>query len=147
MSRNQRNGLLAVTAAILIVSFLIARPSSDDDKTSTTTTAATTAATTVTTPTGTTVAQAPAQAKPAVDLGPLLTKGSVKTISVRKGEQVRFRVRSSVAEEVHVHGYDLMRDIKPGETLKLSFKATIEGIFEIEFEDSATQIAKLRVEP
>ncbi len=29
----------------------------------------------------------------------------------------------------------------------MSFKASIDGIFEIEFEDSATQIAELRVDP
>ena len=60
---------------------------------------------------------------------------------------MRFRVRSDEAEEVHVHGYDLMKDLEPGETATMAFKATITGIFEIEFEHSAEQIAELRVDP
>jgi hypothetical protein len=60
---------------------------------------------------------------------------------------VRFRVRAPKDEEVHIHGYDIKKDVKGGETENISFKATIDGIFEIEFEDSATQIAELRVDP
>ena len=96
-------------------------------------------ATTPTTPT--------TPAKPKIDRGPLLTGAEVKTIKVKKGEQVRFRVRSSVAEELHVHGYDLSRPLKPGVTVPVSFKATIEGIFELEFEQSGTPIASLEVQP
>ena len=40
-----------------------------------------------------------------------------------------------------------MKDVKAGQTAKISFKATIDGIFEIEFEDAAKQIAELRVDP
>jgi hypothetical protein len=60
---------------------------------------------------------------------------------------VRFRVRSSKPEHVHVHGYDIMKDVVPGETTTVTFKATITGIFEVEFEESAEQIASLKVEP
>ena len=71
----------------------------------------------------------------------------MRTISVTHGDTVRFRVRSSVAEEVHVHGYDLTKDIEPGRTATMSFRAALEGVFEIEFEHSGTQIASLRVAP
>ena len=64
-----------------------------------------------------------------------------------EGETVRFRVVSDEAEEVHVHGYDIKKDLQPGETATMSFKATITGIFEIEFEHSAEQIGELRVDP
>jgi hypothetical protein len=60
---------------------------------------------------------------------------------------VRFRVRSPVAEEVHVHTYDIAKDLEPGKTVTVSFKADITGIFEIEFEHSHEQIAQLRVDP
>ena len=46
-----------------------------------------------------------------------------------------------------MHGYDLMKDVEPGETITMSFKATITGIFEIEFEDAGEQIGELRVDP
>ena len=64
-----------------------------------------------------------------------------------KGQTVRFQVKAPADEEVHIHGYDIKKDVKKGETTPISFKATIDGIFEIEFEDSAKQIAELRVDP
>jgi hypothetical protein len=56
-------------------------------------------------------------------------------------------VRSSVADEVHVHGYDLMKDVEPGKTVTFSFPADITGIFEVELEGAGKQIAQLRVDP
>ena len=53
---------------------------------------------------------------------------------------MRFRVVSDKAEEVHVHGYDIKKDLQPNKTETVSFKATITGIFEIELEGSATQL-------
>ena len=43
--------------------------------------------------------------------------------------------------------FDPRSYVKAGETENVAFKATIDGIFEIEFEDSGTQIAELRVDP
>jgi hypothetical protein len=79
--------------------------------------------------------------------GPLLTAGKVAGIHVKKGDTVRFRIRSAGAEEVHVHGYDIKKDVAAGKVASMSFKATIDGIFVIEFEHSGTQIASLRVDP
>lgn len=59
----------------------------------------------------------------------------------------RFRVRSSKADEVHVHGYDLSEPVAPGKTNSFDFKANTEGIFEIELESSGAEIASLKVEP
>jgi hypothetical protein len=52
-----------------------------------------------------------------------------------------------VADHVHVHGYDLMKDVTPGKPVKFRFKANIDGQFEIELEDRALEIATLRVNP
>ena len=46
-----------------------------------------------------------------------------------------------------MHGYDLMKDIEPGETVSFSFKADIVGIFTIELENAGDEIAQLRVDP
>ncbi len=78
---------------------------------------------------------------------PLLTADKVTELEFTEGETVRFRVRSDGPEEVHVHGYDISKDVEAGQTATMSFKATITGIFEIEFEESGTQIAELKVEP
>ena len=100
-----------------------------------------------TTPAGTATATATPPRKRAVDPGPLLTGEKVVKIEVNKGDTVRFRARSPQDDEVHVHGYDLKKDLPANTTITMSFKATIDGIFEIEFEQQGKQIASLRVNP
>jgi len=73
--------------------------------------------------------------------------GGVAEIDVHAGDEVRFKVKSAIAEEIHVHGYDLMKDVPAGGTVSFAFPAEIEGIFEAELEGSAEQILELRVEP
>jgi hypothetical protein len=73
--------------------------------------------------------------------------GGVAEITVNKGDEVQFRVKSAIAEEVHVHGYDLMKDVPAGGAVSFDFPAEIEGIFEAELEGSAEQILELKVEP
>ena len=73
--------------------------------------------------------------------------GGVQELEYSAGEEVRFKVRSDVADEIHVHGYDLMEDVKAGGTVSFDFPAEIEGIFEVELEERAEQIAELRVNP
>ena len=60
---------------------------------------------------------------------------------------MRFRVRHGDAEEVHIHGYDIKKDLAPNETADVSFEASIPGIFEIELEHSGTPLGRLKVEP
>ena len=45
--------------------------------------------------------------------------------------------RSDVADEVHVHGYDSARTSRRAASVRFSFPAGIEGVFEIELEDRA----------
>jgi hypothetical protein len=138
MSAGARIGLLAVAVVILVGAFFLLRPSSDEpDTTADAPTATPTLPDTSGTPTP----------RPTADPGPLLTGDDVEKLRVGKGETVRFRVRAPRDEEVHIHGYDIKKDVKAGVTTPVSFKATIDGIFEIEFEDSGTQIAELRVDP
>ncbi|MGI9556757.1 MAG: hypothetical protein ACR2N5_02325 [Solirubrobacterales bacterium] len=71
----------------------------------------------------------------------------VAELEYSKGDDVRFRVRSDVAEEVHVHGYDIFMEVEAGGSVDFDFPADIDGIFEVELEGSHTQIAELRVNP
>lgn len=80
-------------------------------------------------------------------LGPLLTAGTERTIEVTEGDTVRFRVRHASDEEVHVHGYAISEPLPAGETVRMSFEATIPGIFEIELEGSHVLLARLEVRP
>jgi cytoskeletal protein RodZ len=74
-------------------------------------------------------------------------KGGVKTVSFKKDAQVVLKVQSDVADEIHVHGYDLKKDVTKGGSVTFTFKATIEGRFEVELENAGTQIANLEVTP
>lgn len=73
--------------------------------------------------------------------------GGLERLEFAKGETVRFSVASDVAEEIHLHGYDLYRDVPAGGRARFAFEADIEGIFEVEMHGSAVQVAELRVEP
>lgn len=117
---------------------------SDDSSSTSTTTAAPAASAPATTSTGSSTAAA---ATPAPANIPLLTADKVTKITVKKGDTVTFAAKSDTADEIHVHAYDLKKDVGAGQTVEMSFKATIEGIFEIEFENAGKQIAELRVNP
>jgi hypothetical protein len=73
--------------------------------------------------------------------------GGIRTLTYNKGDRVRFRVDSDVSDEVHVHGYDIMKDVKAGGSVSFDFPATIEGVFEAELEGRKEQIVELRVNP
>jgi hypothetical protein len=73
--------------------------------------------------------------------------GGIKQLEYNAGDQIRFEVTSDVADEVHVHGYDLMQDVPAGGTVSFDFPAEIEGIFEAELEGRKEQIAEIRVNP
>jgi hypothetical protein len=74
-------------------------------------------------------------------------QGGVTRLKYTKGDRIRFKVQSDVADEIHVHGYDLKKDVTAGGSASFSFTASIEGRFEIELEEAGTQIAELEVEP
>jgi hypothetical protein len=73
--------------------------------------------------------------------------GGVKRLEYDRGERVRFTVRSDVGDEVHVHAYDISKDVPAGGSVRFGFPADIEGVFEIELEQRHVQIAELRVTP
>ncbi len=73
--------------------------------------------------------------------------GGTKTITVKKGAEVRIRVESDVPDEIHLHGYDIELEAAPGKPAIFRFAAEFEGIFELEGHEAAELIAKLVVEP
>ena len=72
-------------------------------------------------------------------------KGGIVREKVAKGDRVVLIVRSDVTDHVHLHGYDIMRDVAPGKPARLPFKATIPGRFEVELEDRGVPIADITV--
>jgi FtsP/CotA-like multicopper oxidase with cupredoxin domain len=73
--------------------------------------------------------------------------GGIRKLSYTKGDQVRIRVKSDVADEIHIHGYDFKKDVPAGGSVSFSFPAKIEGVFVIELEGKGEQIAQLTVKP
>lgn len=74
--------------------------------------------------------------------------GGIAKLEYDEGETIRFKVKGDEGEEIHVHGYDLMKDIpEGGGTVEFEFPAELEGIFEAELEGKGVQIIELRVNP
>ena len=158
MSGAARIGVLMATVLVLVLAFVLLSPEADDDSntadTPTTTAPGTTSETPAPTTTGATVTS---QAPPAADHEPAFERvlvgagkprGGVQSITAEKGERARIEVISSdTSDEVHLHGYDISRDVKPGKNARFSFDADAEGIFEMELHGTHTQIAKLVVTP
>lgn len=145
MSKTAR--LLVVVGAIVVavVVFVALRPSDDDEPTSAQTETTAQPASTTTTPDA--PKPKPKPAAQVVEVRNAEPVGGVQAIDTTKGETVRFVVRSDVADEVHLHGYDISRDVAPGKPAQFKFKASIEGIFEVELEHRAVEIATLTVNP
>jgi hypothetical protein len=143
MTTRARLALLAAAVVIAIVAFIVLKP--DDKKTETTSSSSPATAGTSTTP-GKPSKPAPPPVPQVVVKGGK-PAGGIKTITVSKGDQVRFVVKSDVSDEIHVHGYDFMKDVKAGGKISFSFPAKIDGEFEVELESRGEQIAKLVVNP
>jgi hypothetical protein len=145
MTRTQRLTFLGIGVVIAVVAVILLAGGGDEtNKPSNSARTPTPTATATASDGEATATPTPAATpKPA----PLLQAGKVRTLTYDQGDTVRFRVRSDKAEEVHIHGYDIKKELEPNKTATVSFKASITGIFEIEFEGSATQIAELKVEP
>jgi FtsP/CotA-like multicopper oxidase with cupredoxin domain len=145
MSRGQRVTFLGIAAVIAVVAVVVLAGGGDDsDETTTTSSTATPTATATPAQDGDATRTATPTPKPK----PVLLKaGQEKALNYEEGETVRFRVVNDEPEEVHVHGYDIKKELEPGKTETVSFKADIPGIFEIELEGSSTLLAQLKVVP
>ncbi|MGH3932363.1 MAG: hypothetical protein ACRDTF_20585 [Pseudonocardiaceae bacterium] len=71
--------------------------------------------------------------------------GDTGRVEVPLGTPVTVAVTSDVADEIHVHGYDLTADVPAGGTNSVSFTATIPGVFEVELEGAHLQLFELQV--
>ena len=76
----------------------------------------------------------------------------MQDIKVKKGDNVTIVVSADAHDVIHLHGYDIEKDVEPGKPATFKFTADIEGIFEIEShvaEDAGREplMGKLTVEP
>jgi hypothetical protein len=142
--------LVLAGAAIVVALFLVLRPGDDDDEDEATPppppmTAATNGTTTTRTTTTTTRPAGPTTIRIVVRGGRVV--GGLRRARLERGDRAVLVVRADVSDHVHLHGYDIMRDVAPGAPARLRFRATIPGRFEVELEDRKLQIAQLEVRP
>jgi hypothetical protein len=123
MGRNQRIGLLVAAVVVVVIAVIVIGSGGSDSKDKT--------------------ASGP-QTVTVVDGKP---DGGVKTITYNKGDTVDLTVKSDTADEIHIHGYDLHKDVTKGGSVHFTVPASIDGKFVIELEDAGEQIASLQVEP
>jgi FtsP/CotA-like multicopper oxidase with cupredoxin domain len=122
MGRNQRIGLIAAAIVIVVIAaIVIGSGGGSSDKTAS-------GPQTVTVVNG----------KP---------DGGIKTLNYNKGDNVDLTVKSDTADEIHIHGYDLHKDVAKGGSVHFTFPAKLDGKFVIELENAGQQIASLQVQP
>lgn len=132
----------AAVLLALVLSIALAACGDDDGDTGNATTD-----TSVTTTTAGDQKEKPKPAMPTIVVRNGAPVGGVEELDYDAGDQIRFRVKSDISEEIHVHGYDIAKDVEAGSSVTFSFPADIEGIFEVELEERAEQIAELTVNP
>jgi hypothetical protein len=151
----QRRRIATILAAVaaLVGGLALASCGGDDSESAGTTTTTTETTTSESTTTETTTTETTTEAEPqgptivrvtVVDGAP---KGGIVRETVSKGDRVALVVTSDVADEIHLHGYDVSRDVRAGGTARIVFAATIPGRFEVELEERGIQIADLTVNP
>ena len=74
-------------------------------------------------------------------------EGGVKKLEYKKSDQVRLVVRSDVADEIHVHGYNLKKDVPAGGSVRSTSRPTSRACSRSSSRAASEQIAELRVSP
>ena len=143
MSRPARVALALAGLALIFVLFVVLRPD-DDEESANATTSETTASTTTTT----------ATPPPLRNVIPVRITfrdgrvvGGIQRPRVQRGDRVRVVVRADLADEVHLHGYDISRRVRPGAPTLIVFRATVAGQFEVELEERKVPLAEIEVRP
>jgi len=73
--------------------------------------------------------------------------GGIKQPTVKKGQLVRFVVRTNVGKEIHLHGYDIEKTPRKGVPTVIQFVAKLTGRFDLELHDPDAMLARLKVTP
>lgn len=154
MSTKTRIAFGAIAAVLAVAAIVLAQPdksSEQADDPAEPTAQPAPAGESVREPTAT-ARSAPPPPPPEVVVRGYQAKGGVRKIVVKKGETIRFTVDSDVADEFHLHGYDVYEDAAPGKPARFRLKADLEGIFEVESHQAGdlgkeALVARVVVEP
>jgi heme/copper-type cytochrome/quinol oxidase subunit 2 len=67
-------------------------------------------------------------------------------VKVKADSSVRIMVTSDVDDEVHVHGYDIEREVSAGQPVSIEFTADQTGVFEVETHETGLLLLQLQVQ-
>lgn len=83
-----------------------------------------------------------------VDISVTGSTMSPDKITAHQGDKLTLNVKTDKAEEIHLHGYDIAFEVeKAGDTVSKTFTADKTGSFQIEIEDTSTEVGSLEVQP
>ena len=68
-------------------------------------------------------------------------------ITVTEDDRVVLRITADYPREVHLHGYDIEREVGPGEPARFLFDADLTGRFPIEDHKTEEELGELVVRP
>ncbi|MGC4745990.1 hypothetical protein ACLQ28_10045 [Micromonospora sp. DT201] len=143
----------ALAASVLTALLVTGCGQSDDPSVATPSTSPTSAAppSAVTTAPTPAVSPTPTASTPGVDREITVTIAKRRVtpptgrITVDKGELVRITATSDVADELHVHGYDLGARLPAGKPGSVEFRADQTGLFEVETHETGLVLFQLVV--
>ena len=149
MSRRQRIVLLGIAAVILAAGIVLAASTGDDDPEQSD-------IRTTTQPVQTTAPgekpkdddsdQPPPERVETIRIRGGAPVGDAKTLRYQRGDTIVLRFVSDAPGEVHVHGFD--DEYRVGSRPRVvRFKASLEGIYEIEEHGSGEMLARLEIRP
>ena len=161
MSRNQRIALVLAALVVAVVAFVIASPGGDDEDEQAAQTAPAETAPADDTAGGSDTQTETEPEPPPQPPKPEITRiriragavaGGAREVEASTGDTVRIVVAADAPDEIHLHGYDITKNAAPGKPARFVFKATLEGVFELEShtaEDAGKNplVARLLVEP
>lgn len=141
--------MLAAVAAGAIALAGCGGDSSNDAVTTTETTTSAPATTTDTTATTETTATTPASEAKVITVTVVkgVPQGGIQRPTVKKGDKVVLVVRTDSGEAVHLHGYNIEKQVVPGKAVRLPFTADIPGRFEVELHPTDALLAVIEVQP
>jgi cytoskeletal protein RodZ len=94
-------------------------------------------------------ASSPSPSASVVTISAAVANGKVtpatQQYDVPVGSTVHFTVTSDVADEVHLHGYDIEKKVAAGGTVVFDFVADQTGVFEVETHTTNLTLFKLSV--
>jgi hypothetical protein len=139
----------AAVAVLAVAALALAACGDNGSPQATGTTTSTLAATTSTTTGPATTAKPTTTADPTPVIEVRVTggkpQGGVRRERLKRGDTVVLRVVADVADEVHLHGYDLSANVAPGKPAQIRFTADITGVFEVELEQRKQPLLMLEV--